>query len=77
MNDTTSTTQTNQSYRRTSRHPSMSTRQKISASLKGREVSVTTRQKLSDSLKAYWSDPNNFPDDTEGNGGWITDIAEE
>ena len=77
MNDTTSTTQTNQSYRRTSRHPSMSTRQKNSASLKGREVSVTTHQKLPDSLKAYWSDPNNFPDDIEGNGGWITDIAEE
>lgn len=77
MNNTTSTTQTNQAFRRTSRHPSAYTRQKISSSLKGRVVSDETRQRLSDSLRAYWSNPDNFPADTEGNGGWLTDILED
>ena len=78
MNQTTSTTQTN-SFRRTSRHPSDSTREKLSAALRGRQVSDETRQKLSASLHAYWSNDDNFPDDNRGggNGGWLTDLVEQ
>ena len=63
-NQTTAATtpQTNQ-YKRTSRHPSDETRQKISLSMRGRPVSDATRQKLSDSLRDYWNNPENFPDD--------------
>ncbi len=63
-------------YRRTSKHPSPETRQKISNALKGRTRSDITRGKISDGLKDYWNNPRNFPADTErqegtGGNGWI------
>ena len=62
-------------YKRKSRFPSQETKEKISSKLKGREKSAETRHKLSTSLKAYWGNPQNFPDDNErheGTGkGWV------
>ena len=56
-------------YKRTSKHPSDDTKAKISSALKGRAKSDSMRPKLSASMKAYWSDPNNFPDDYKEDGG--------
>ncbi len=56
-------------YKRTSKHPSDDTKAKISSALKGRAKSDSMRSKLSASMKAYWSDPNNFPDDYNDDGG--------
>lgn len=61
--DKTSNTQQASLFKRTSKHPSEQTRQKISASLRGRVVTDATRQKLSASLHDYWNNPANFPDD--------------
>lgn len=65
----------NTQYKRTSKHPSDETRQKISTALKGRMRDDITRSKISNGLKDYWNNPKNFPADTErheGTGnGWI------
>lgn len=68
-NQTTATSQSSSQYRRTSRHPSTETRQKISASLRGYVKSQEHCQHLSDSLRAYWADDNNFPDDAINDWG--------
>ena len=59
----------NAQYKRTSRHPSDETRQRISQALKGRCKSSSHKQALSASLKDYWGDDNNFPDDANGSWG--------
>ena len=69
--NTQSTTQQVNLYKRTSRHPSDETRQKISASLRGYVKSQEHCQHLSDSLKAYWADDKNFPDDSANDWGEI------
>lgn len=56
-------------YKRTSKSPSQETRQKLSDALRGRHKSTHTRELISQSLKQYWSDANNFPDDTP-DGSW-------
>lgn len=56
-------------YKRTSKHPSDETKAKISSALKGRAKSDSMRAKASASMKAYWSNPANFPDDYNDNGG--------
>ena len=62
----------NVKHKRTSRFPSEETKQKISSKLKGREKSAETRQKLSQSLKAYWGNPQNFPDDKQRHHDYIS-----
>lgn len=62
-------------YKRTSKTPSPETRQKLSNALKGKPKSSETKERISQSLHAYWSDPNNFPDDKTG-GSW-GDVMEE
>lgn len=74
-----STIKTQQTIRkRTSRHPSEATKQRISQSLKNRwqqqGFSDEHRANLSSSLRSYWRNDNNFPDDArhEGTGrGYI------
>ena len=61
-------------YKRTSRHPSDETRQKISQSLKGRKKNDVVRKNIASGLARYWQNNANFPDDErhEGTGnGWI------
>lgn len=65
----------NLQYKRTSRHPSEQTRQRISQALKGRSKSETRKQALSTSLKNYWGTDENFPDYTN-NGSW-RDVMED
>lgn len=62
-------------YKRTSKTPSQETRQKLSDALRGKPKSTQTKEKISQSLQAYWSDPNNFPDDKTGDS-WA-DIMED
>ena len=61
-------------YKRTSRHPSEETKERISQALRGRPKSDAVRHAISASMVAYWRNDNNFPDDTnnDSNGGWIT-----
>lgn len=60
----------NKVYKRTSRHPSSETKQKISQSLKGREKNDVVRKNIATGLARYWNNDANFPDDTrhEGSG---------
>lgn len=61
----------NTTYKRTSRHPSDETRERIRQSLVGRPKPEQVKQLISASMKAYWADDDNFPDDQEdGSGGW-------
>ncbi len=80
MESTIKTQQTTPTtFKRTSRHPSEATKQRISQSLKNRwqqqGFSDEHRGNLSSSLRNYWRNDNNFPDDTarhEGTGrGYI------
>ena len=70
----------NTQYKRTSRHPSDETKERISQALRGRPKSDEHRQSISASMVAYWADDENFPADynngEEGNGGWLTDLVE-
>ena len=59
-------------YRRVSKTPSPETREKLSAALRGKAKSIQTREKISQSLQAYWSNPANFPADSEGDDGNTT-----
>lgn len=64
----------NKVYKRTSRHPSSETKQKISQSLRGREKNDVVRKNIANGLSRYWQNDANFPDDArhEGTGnGWI------
>ena len=76
MQATTSTTP----YKRTSRHPSDETKERISQALRGRPKSDEHRQSISASMVAYWENDDNFPQDfnTDGDGkeGWLTDLVE-
>ena len=55
-------------YRRVSKSPSPETREKLSAALRGKPKSTQTKEKISQSLQAYWSNPQNFPDDYTDDG---------
>ena len=55
----------NRTYKRTSRHQSPETRQKISEALKGRPKSSIHRLRISRSMERYWGNDANFPDDRE------------
>ena len=70
-------TQNTQQYKRTSRHPSEETKERISQALRGRPKSDGVRQAISASMVAYWADDDNFPADSSGNGGWLTDLVED
>ena len=62
--DMTSETQTSTSqYKRTSRHPSDQTRERISQALRGRPKDEDWRMAIGRSLRDYWRNDNNFPDD--------------
>lgn len=50
-------------YKRTSRHLSEETKEKISQALKGRPKSNSHREAIRQGELRYWNDPNNFPDD--------------
>lgn len=50
-------------YKRTSRHQSQETKQKIAQALRGKGKSDTHKERISVSLKDYWKDDSNFPDD--------------
>lgn len=63
-------------YKRTSKTPSPETRQKLSDALRGKPKSTQTKEKISQSLQAYWSDPNNFPDDYTDDGHGEIGIAD-
>ena len=56
-------TSTNQ-YKRTSRHPSDQTRERISQALRGRPKSEPHKAAIQASLQSYWADDDNFPDDS-------------
>lgn len=58
----------NKMYKRTSRAQSPETRQKISQSLKGRQKSWSHCYHISKGMEAYWSNDDNFPDDTRPSG---------
>lgn len=63
-------TNTNQ-YKRTSRHPSDQTRERISQALRGRPKDEEWRMAIGRSLRDYWRNDNNFPDDSGGDEkGW-------
>lgn len=66
---------TGKQYKRVSKHPSESTKQRIASALTGRHLPQNTRLKISQALSSYWNNPNNFPADQErheGSGdGWI------
>lgn len=63
----TSETQTNTNqYKRTSRHPSDQTRERISQALRGRPKDEEWRMAIGRSLRDYWRNDNNFPDDSMG-----------
>lgn len=68
----TSETQTNTNqYKRTSRHPSDQTRERISQALRGRPKDEEWRMAIGRSLRDYWRNDNNFPDDSGGDEtGW-------
>ena len=72
-------TKNTQQYKRTSRHPSEETKERISQALRGRPKSDEVRQAISASMVAYWGDDANFPDDNQGEdkGGWLTDLVED
>ena len=55
-------------YKRTSKTPSPETRQKLSNALRGKPKSTQTKELISRSLQAYWSNPQNFPDDYTDDG---------
>ena len=67
--------QSQKQFKRTSRHPSPETKQRISTSLTGRHQNDNTRELISKALKQYWNNMHNFPDDVarhEGTGkGYI------
>lgn len=60
-------------HKRTSRHPSEETREKISQALRGQPKSAEHRHAISASMVAYWENDDNFPDDvnSDGHGGWV------
>ena len=62
-------------YKRTSRHPSSETKQKISNTLKGRVKTDAHKKNIASGMVNYWGNPNNFPADNarhEGTGnGYI------
>ena len=77
---TQQTVSTSTQHKRTSRHPSEQTKQRISSSLKQRwqnqgGFNDTHREHLSASLRNYWQNDSNFPADGarhEGTGrGYI------
>ena len=66
---------TDKQFKRVSKHPSETTKQRISTALTGRHLNLNTRLKISQALSTYWNNPDNFPADQErheGSGnGWI------
>lgn len=62
------TTQNTTQYRRTSRHPSEQTKERISQALRGKPKSDAQKQQISASMVAYWGNDENFPDDINGDG---------
>ena len=68
----TSETQTiTNQYKRTSRHPSDQTRERISQALRGRPKDEDWRLAIGRSLRDYWRNDNNFPDDSrEEDSAW-------
>ena len=56
-------------YKRTSRHLSDETKQKISQSLKGREKNDVVRRNIATGLSKYWQNDANFPLDNERHEG--------
>lgn len=71
-------TQNTQQYKRTSRHPSDETKERISQALRGRPKSESQKKLISASMVAYWRNDENFPDDYNSGdkGGWLTDLME-
>ena len=71
-------TQDTQQYKRTSRHPSPETKERISQALRGRPKDLQWRQAISTGMINYWGDDANFPDDNndERGDGWPTDFEE-
>lgn len=67
----------NKQFRRVSRHPSEQTKERIRQKLTGVPKSPEHRQAISASMTAYWADDDNFPADSNGNGGWLTDLVED
>ena len=55
-------------YRRVSKTPSLETRERIASALRGKPKSTQTKERISTSLKQYWSDPDNFPADSNESG---------
>ena len=66
--ENTGYTQTKQ-FKRTSRHPSDATKQKISAKLKGRSKPDSVKTAISTGMKKYWGNNANFPEDSKRNEG--------
>ena len=60
-------------YKRQSRHPNETTREKTSQSLRGHSKPDHVRQLISQSLKRYWANDDNFPADKKS-GATIYDI---
>ncbi len=62
-----------QPFKRQYREPSVETRNKISATLRGKNIqrSEQTKQKISDGLKKYWSQ---IPSANQRNDTDITDL---
>ena len=67
-------TRNKQQYKRTSRHPSEETKERISQALRGKPKSDAQKQLISASMVAYWGNDENFPDDINGSWG---DVMEE
>ena len=69
------TTQSKQGvqYKRTSRHPSEETKERISQSLRGRPKDFQWRQAIRAGMIRYWTNDDNFPDDVpkqDTGNGW-------
>lgn len=64
-NNNTTNQGTGFKYRRTSKSPSLQTRQKLSNALKGKTKSPETRERIAAGLRQYWNTPENFPDDNQ------------
>ena len=50
-------------YKRTSRHLSEETKDKIRKAMTGIKKSDRHKKNISNSMKTYWNNPDNFPDD--------------
>ena len=50
-------------YKRTSRHLSEETKDKIRKAMTGIKKSDRNKKNISNSMKTYWNNPDNFPDD--------------